>query len=61
MDTDAWEEFADGSVKITQTITVARESHKGICLGKGGRTIKAVRNAAQADLQAMLERRVHLS
>jgi len=60
VDTDAWEEFADGSVKITQTITVARESHKGICLGKGGRTIKAVRNAAQADLQAMLERRVHL-
>ncbi|MCH7794853.1 MAG: KH domain-containing protein, partial [Proteobacteria bacterium] len=34
--------------------------HKGICLGKGGRTIKAVREAAQRDLEAMLGRKVHL-
>jgi len=60
VDTDTWEDFADGSVKIEQTITVGRESHKGICLGKGGRTIKAVRNAAQSELQDMLDRRVHL-
>jgi len=60
VDTDTWEDFADGSVKIGQTVTVGRESHKGICLGKGGRTIKAVRNAAQAELQEMLDRRVHL-
>lgn len=60
VDTDTWEDFTDGSVKIEQTVTVGRDSHKGICLGKGGRTIKAVRNAAQAELQAMLDRRVHL-
>ena len=60
VETDAWQDFEDGSVKIEQTVYVQRETHKGICLGKGGRTIRAVREAAQAGLQAMLERPVHL-
>ncbi len=60
VETDAWQDFDDGSVKIEQTVYVQRETHKGICLGKGGRTIRAVREAAQAELQAMLERPVHL-
>ncbi len=60
VETDAWQDFEDGSVKIEQTVYVQRETHKGICLGKGGRTIRAVRESAQAELQAMLERPVHL-
>ena len=60
VETDAWQDFEDGSVKIEQTVYVQRETHKGICLGKGGRTIRALREAAQAELQAMLERPVHL-
>ncbi len=60
VDTEDWEDFKDGSVRIAQVVTVGRESHKGICLGKGGATIKAVREAAQKDLEAMLERKVHL-
>ena len=60
VETDAWQDFEDGSVKIEQTVYVQRETHKGICLGKGGRTIRVVREAAQAELQAMLERPVHL-
>ena len=60
VETDAWQDFEDGSVKIEQTVYVQRETHKGICLGKGGRTIRAVREAGQAELQDMLERQVHL-
>lgn len=60
VETEDWQDFKDGSVRIEQVVTVGRESHKGICLGKGGRTIKAVREAAQEDLQDMMGRPVHL-
>jgi GTP-binding protein Era len=60
VETESWEDFADGSVRIEQVIYVGRQQHKGMCLGKGGRTIKAVREAAQAELAATLECRVHL-
>ena len=51
VETEDWHDFEDGSARIEQVITVARAGHKGICLGKGGRTIKAVREAAQRDLE----------
>ena len=60
VDTESWEDFRDGSVRIQQTIYVERDSQKGIVLGKGGQTIKAMRAEAQADLAEMLERPVHL-
>ena len=60
VDTEAWEDFKDGSVRIQQTIYVERESQKGIVLGKGGRTVKALRSEAQAELSEMLDRPVHL-
>ncbi len=58
--TDDWQDFKDGSLRIQQTVILLRKAHKGICLGKGGRTIKAIRQAAQEELQAMLERKIHL-
>lgn len=58
--TDDWQDFENGSARIEQTITVLRDSHKAMCLGKGGRTIKAVREAAQAELETILGRKVHL-
>ena len=60
VETESWEDFEDGSLRIEQTVYVQRETHKGICLGKGGKTIRTVREAAQAELQEMLERPVHL-
>lgn len=60
VESEAWEEFKDGSAKIDQTIFVERESQKAIVVGKAGTRIKAVREAAQRELEAMLERRVHL-
>ncbi|WP_051340098.1 GTPase Era [Azospirillum halopraeferens] len=60
VETESWEEFQDGSVKISQVIFVQRESQKAIVLGKGGQRIKQIGQAARSELEAMLERRVHL-
>ncbi|SDF80063.1 GTP-binding protein Era [Limimonas halophila] len=60
VDTDAWTAFDDGSVRIDQTIYVQREQQKRIIVGRGGATIRAIRTAAQRDLEAELEQRVHL-
>jgi GTP-binding protein Era len=60
VESESWEEFKDGSVKINQVIYVRRENQRAIVLGRGGQRIKAVRAAAQAELERMLERRVHL-
>ena len=60
VETETWEERKDGSVRIEQTIYVRRDSQKAMVLGKGGQAIKAVREAAQADLAQSLECPVHL-
>lgn len=60
VETEKWEDRADGSTRIDQLIYVAREGHKGIVLGKGGETIKAISKAARADLTEFLGRPVHL-
>jgi GTP-binding protein Era len=60
VETDTWEEFKDGSAKIQQTIFVARDSQKAIVVGKGGSRIKEVREAAQREMEEMMERKVHL-
>ncbi len=60
VETESWEEFDDGSVKINQIIYIQRDSQKAIVLGKGGRQIKAVGRAAREELEALLGRRVHL-
>ena len=51
---------AEGAVRIDQVVHVARESHRPILLGSGGRTVKEVGMAARRELEAILERRVHL-
>jgi GTP-binding protein Era len=60
VESEGWEERKDGSVKIDQVIYVAREGHKGIALGPKGATIKAVGQAARAELKEFLGRDVHL-
>lgn len=60
VETEAWEEFKDGSVKISQTIYVERSSQKAIVLGEGGQQIKRIGAAARAEIEKLLERRVHL-
>lgn len=60
VETEAWEEFKDGSVKISQVIFVERENQKAIVLGKGGTRIKDIGQAARIELEGFLGRRVHL-
>jgi GTP-binding protein Era len=60
VETEAWTERRDGSVRIEQAIYVERESQRKIVLGKDGRSIKAIGEAARRELTDILERPVHL-
>lgn len=60
VETESWEERKDGSARIDQVIYVAREGHRGIVLGHKGETIKAVGQAARAELEEFMGRRAHL-
>ena len=60
VETEQWEEFKDGSVKVSQVIYVERDSQRPIVLGKGGQTIKAIGAEARKQLEAIVGRRVHL-
>lgn len=59
VETESWSETKSG-VRIEQTIYVAREGQKGIVLGKGGQTLKAIGAAARAELSELLGQPVHL-
>ncbi|HAH11906.1 MAG TPA: GTPase Era [Alphaproteobacteria bacterium] len=60
VETDQWTEFKDGSVRIDQTIYVAREGQKGIVLGKGGVMVKEIGARARTEMEGLFERRIHL-
>ncbi|MCI5059656.1 MAG: GTPase Era [Alphaproteobacteria bacterium] len=60
VETDEWEEFGDGSIKISQTIFTSRDAHKKIILGKGGAMIKKVGEMARGEMENILEKRAHL-
>lgn len=60
VETESWEDKADGSVRIEQIIYVARDGHKGIVLGNKGETIKSISQSSRAEIGAFLERTVHL-
>ena len=50
----------DGSVEIHQQIVIARNSQKGIVLGKGGSKLKSIGEAARKELANLLGVPVHL-
>jgi len=50
----------DGSVEIHQQIVIARDSQKGIVLGKGGSKLKTIGEAARKELAELLGVKVHL-
>lgn len=60
VETERFVEQDDGSARIEAIIYVEKESQKPIVLGKDGRRIKAIGQAARLELEALLERRVHL-
>jgi len=60
VETERWQNFDNGSVKIEQVIFVERETQKAIILGKKGAMIKTIRAEAQKDLEDQLDCPVHL-
>src|SRR5215467_7238639 len=60
VETDAWKELRDGSLRVEQTIYVERESQRKIVIGKGGASIKAIGAAARAEIAKIIEQQVHL-
>ena len=60
VETEKWEEFEDGSVRVDQVIYVQREGQKKIVIGEKGARIKAIGSAARAELTQLLGRKVHL-
>jgi GTP-binding protein Era len=60
VETESWQDRKDGSARIDQIIYVIRAGHKGIVLGHKGETIKAVSQAARAEIAEFLGRPVHL-
>jgi GTP-binding protein Era len=60
VETERWQERDDGSARVDCTIYVARAGQKAIVLGEGGARIKEIGRRARLELQALLERPVHL-
>jgi GTP-binding protein Era len=60
VETTAFQERKDGSVRIEQTIYVERESQRPIVLGKNGQTLKWIGQKAREELTELLDRPVHL-
>ena len=60
VETESWEERRDGSARIDQVIYVQRPGQRAIVLGDKGQRIKAIGARARAELEKMLDRRVHL-
>jgi GTP-binding protein Era len=57
---EKYEQRRDGSVEIHQQIVIARDSQKGIVLGKQGSRLKAIGEAARKELAEILGVKVHL-
>lgn len=57
---ESYTQRRDGSVEIHQQIVIARDSQKGIVLGKGGAKLKAIGEAARKELAELLGAKVHL-
>jgi GTP-binding protein Era len=60
VETESWEDRADGSTVINQQILVERDSQKAIVIGKGGKRLKTIGAAARAEITHHLGRPVHL-
>lgn len=60
VETEEWEDFDNGSIKISQIVYVQKESQKGIVLGKGGSRIKKIGQSAREEIEEMMGTKIHL-
>ena len=61
VETESYETFDNGEVRIAQSIIVARDGQKGIVIGKGGTRLKAIGSAARQQIADLVGAKVHLS
>ncbi|MDR3290273.1 MAG: GTPase Era [Rickettsiales bacterium] len=60
VETEKWEEFKNGDVRIQQLIYVTKDSYKSMILGKHGQTLKEIGIDARLEMEKFLDRKVHL-
>jgi GTP-binding protein Era len=60
VETESYEVFDNGSVKINQAIIVARPTQKAIVVGKKGQRIKEINMRSRRELEKYLDQKVHL-
>ena len=60
VETETWEEFDNGDVKIQQLVHVEKDQQKAIVLGKGGARLREIGSRARAELETIFDRKVHL-
>lgn len=60
VETDSWEEQKDGSVKVNQSIFVAKDSHKPMVLGSKGQMIKKIGMLAREEISQLAGCTIHL-
>lgn len=57
---DEFIERGEGGARITATILVDRETHKGIVIGRGGEMLKKIGSTARREIETMSGRTVYL-
>jgi GTP-binding protein Era len=57
---EEYDESDPALVRIDATLYVEREAHKGIVIGTGGATLKAIGAAARREIEALVEAQVFL-
>ena len=60
VETESWEEFDNGSIKINQVITIEREGHKPMILGARGSMIKRISQESRKELELHYDTKIHL-
>jgi GTP-binding protein Era len=57
---DEFKRRSEDMTYISATIFVERDSHKGIVIGQGGRTLKAIGRTARVEIERLVDTRVFL-
>ena len=60
VETEKWEDFDNGNIKILQTIKVLKESQKAIVIGKGGNMLKEINVSSRKEMEEFFGRKIQL-
>lgn len=60
VETEQWEEFDNGDLRLQQIIHVEKDQQKAIVLGRGGDRLREIGARARAELGVIFDRKVHL-